>query len=652
LGIILVLLLGLESELKAQPFLTIKDDFKSEMLGSFLAVLEDPEGSRSIHDIAKNEANFHPVKGEIPLYSFSPSAYWFRFVLNNTEPHEKQLFLQIGCAWLDLITLYRPLGDQEWSREDIGDTLPYDQRKIRSVLPTFALTLPAGSQQVFYLRVQTADAFIMPAFLRSQVAHYEHESLKEYMSGVLFGLIGVMCIFNLIVYIFSRDLAYLLYAINLMAWFSLFFTLDGYAFAWLWQKSGWWTNLAYVYSILMSTIWGTLFAKEFLRTKEKIPRINRVINLWLLTQILLVLVSPLIPYSLALILACVSTVFFCMGVPATALLVMRQGFRPARYYFCSWVFPACSAFYYLAIIFGVFSANGINIYSLHLGIALEVILLSVALGDRMRQLTEERQDLQQGLEVARVVQESFLLKEISSTQVDLDFIYRPSEALGGDWFACIEREDQQRLYVCFGDVTGHGIATSLITGSAAGSFQTAVLALPDHFDLPQSALTLAHQLNETILRLGARQDTMMTCALLVIDLAHLDCLYLNAGHVNIFVKSADTVQPYLRRGSALGFSRDPQFHPLHLRLSPDDILILYSDGLVENRSHKIQNLSLRRLTRIIQNAGDMNQLKSALTAYTDHTGWQNSQHDDSTVLMLGIKAMTKADLADPVRLKK
>jgi serine phosphatase RsbU (regulator of sigma subunit) len=641
LGIILVLLLGLMSELRAQSVLTIEDDFKSSMLGSFLSVHEDPEGSSSITDIVQDSTSFRAVKGTIPLYSFSSSAYWFRLTLHNPDLHEKQLFLQIGCAWLDSITLYRPMGDQGWSREEMGDTLPYDERRIRSVLPTFALTVPARTQQVFYLRVQTSDAFIMPIFLRSQLAHHEHESLKEYMSGVLFGLIGVMCLFNLIVYIFSRDLAYLLYAVNLMAWFSLFFTLDGYAFAWLWPRSSWWTNLAYVYSILMSTIWGTLFAKEFLRTKEKIPRIDRVINIWLLTQLFLVLLSPLIPYSLALILACVSTVFFCMGVPATALLVMRRGFRPARYYFCSWIFPACAAFYYLAIIFGVFSANGSNIYSLHLGIALEVILLSVALGDRMRQLTEERQDLQQGLEVARVVQESFLLKDILSHQVELDFIYRPSEALGGDWFACIERDDQQRLYVCFGDVTGHGIATSLITGSAAGSFQTAVLALPGPLDLEKAALTLAQQLNETILRLGARQDTMMTCALLVIDLVNLDCLYLNAGHVNIFVKTANSVHPYLRRGSVLGFSREPQFHPLHLHLCPDDILILYSDGLVENQSRRIQKLTPRRLIQIIEKSSGINELKSALTSYTDHPSWQNHLHDDATVLMLRIKAKKK-----------
>lgn len=302
LVIIISILLGLVPETWAvSRVLTLDGGFRSQSLGPYLDVFEDKDGTQTIEEM--DAADFQSLGNEIPLYSFTDSSYWFRFVLRNPEAQERELFLQLGCAWLDSVTLYRPTGPGQWSREELGDLLPFKSRSIHSILPTFLIPMPPQDEQVFYLRVKTADAFIMPLFLRAEEAHYEHERLKEYWAGVLFCLIGVMFIFNLIVFIFSRDLAYLIYSINLLAWFSLFFTLDGYAFAWLWPESDWWTNRAYVLAIIMSTLWGTLFAKEFLRTYEMLPRVNRMINVWLVSQLLLTVAALILPYTSMLLLA-------------------------------------------------------------------------------------------------------------------------------------------------------------------------------------------------------------------------------------------------------------------------------------------------------------------------------------------------------------
>ncbi len=634
LFIVLGFLLVLSPQAMAQDAVTLAADFESVALGPHLAVAEDAEGHLTLADILQKSEAFQPAFSSIPLYSFSKSAYWFRFELQNREDKDRPLYLQIGCSWLDSMVLYTPQEQGGWSQEHMGDMHPYSERKIQSILPTFSVQVPAGSRLTYYLRVQTSDAFIMPIFLRSEVAHYAHERRKEYLSGVLFGLIGVMFVFNLIVYVFSRDRAYLIYSINLLAWFFLFFTLDGYAFAWLWPQSDWWTNRAYVLSIAMSTIWGTLFAKEFLKTREIVPHIDASLNIWLGSQILLALGVFVLPYDWVIVIACVCTVIFCILVPIVALAVLRRGFHPALYYISSWIFPSFAAFYYLAVIFGFIAATGINIHILHVGIAMEVIMLSVALGDRMRQLTQEKKDLQQGLEVARVVQESFLFKDIRSPRVCADFIYRPSDALGGDWFACMEREDQGKLFICLGDVTGHGIATSLITGSAAGSFQTAVMALAPELSLEAAAESLARQLNDTILRIGTRQNAMMTATLLVIDLRSLEGIYLNAGHVNIFIKSHESVHAQIRRGSILGLSSSPKFSPVHLHLKDGDIIILYSDGLVENQNTENPPLNPKRLTKLIEASPDLQTLKSGILELAEKN-FSNSHHqDDATVLMI------------------
>ncbi|HYX34695.1 MAG TPA: PP2C family protein-serine/threonine phosphatase [Oligoflexus sp.] len=209
----------------------------------------------------------------------------------------------------------------------------------------------------------------------------------------------------------------------------------------------------------------------------------------------------------------------------------------------------------------------------------------------------------------------------------------------------MERDDQQRLYVCLGDVTGHGIATSLITGSAAGSFQTAVMGLAHDLSMEAALQSLARQLNDTILRVGARQNAMMTCTLLVIDLVTLTCAYLNAGHVNIFVKSGPTVQAHLRRGSVLGFTTQPSFQTIHVPLQADDMIILYSDGLVENGSRSSHSLNPKSLERLIAAGKGLHGLKKDILQYTDHPDWQGKQQDDSTVLMLKFHAHKRKESA-------
>ncbi|MFW7381449.1 MAG: 7TM diverse intracellular signaling domain-containing protein [Oligoflexus sp.] len=614
--------------------ISIDADFQSELIGNSLKFLVDDSQKMSLQEVLQLDDSFAPHHGPVPLFSFSRSAYWFRIDLENVQDIDTVLFLQSACAWTDSLQLYSPNVDGSWKMEEIGDMFSFNSRRVPSILPSFRVDLGARSSVSLYLRAQTEDAFILPLFLKTERKFYIDERYKEYFFGVFFGLVGVMCLYNLSVFIFSRDRAYIIYTINTFAWFFLLFCLDGYAYAWLWPDNSWWVSRSYVIGVTMSTIWGTLFAKEFLKTKIILPKFNRFINIWLISQIILTICTFILPYHYMMLTAAISGSMFIFIISMTSILSLKKGFHLARYYLASWVFPSAGTLVYMAIIFGLIPANGLNIYILHAGIAMEIIMLSVAMGDRMRQISRDKRDLQVSIETARIVQESFLLQDFRSAFIGMEYWYEPSETLGGDWFACIESHDNKRLYICIGDVTGHGIATSLITGAAAGSFRTAAYSMATNSDLLDAAEKLIKQLNSTVKEMGARQNALMTLALVVVDLQSFEAVYLNAGHVNIFVKSKSDVHSHLKRGSLLGLNENPVFGTKRFQIAKDDLLIMYSDGVIENSIRHKEHLSQSRLKTIIDSSQNEKHLIDSVRTQFSKAKESHSPQDDSTLIVI------------------
>jgi serine phosphatase RsbU (regulator of sigma subunit) len=631
----------------AKP-IPINTSFTSQLVGLNLEQYTDPDGTKSLADILDHEVDFSPVNTPIPYFSYNSSTYWFRFTLDNQLAKATHVYLQIACAWIDQLTLFIPTAKGAWQQKNIGHVIPFNDREVDSILPTFKIHQEGRSQKTYYLRVKSEDALILPFYLKSEDQYHHDRSIKEFISGLFFGLLGVMFFYNLIVYIFSADRAYVVYSFNIAAWFAMFFTIYGYSFAWLWPDNTWWSNRANVVTIAMSTLSGGWFAKEFLNTKRIAPQVDRWLKIWIGCQLALAGSAFVVPYRIAMITAASFGAMFGPFLFFSGLIMLRKGFKPARYYVASWFFPSFATLAYMTFIFGLVPPIKFSIYVLHGGVALEVIMLSVALGDRMRQMTQQNQDLKVSLETARVVQESFLLLDTYSPTIETDFWYQPCETLGGDWLACLESKDQKRLYIALGDVTGHGIATSLITGAAVGSFRTAVYQLASTADLKTAAEDIANQLNEALLAMGAKKNTFMTMALVVVDLETLEAVYLNAGHVYIFIKTPAKVRATLRRGSPLGVSKRPRFGIQSINLSEACSLILYSDGLIENQLAPDRWLTLNELVTTIKDCNSDQQFLASLREQfmaSQNQAWD----DDCTVLTVHLRRCHSDKL--PISLK-
>ncbi|MFF4127906.1 SpoIIE family protein phosphatase [Microbispora rosea] len=179
--------------------------------------------------------------------------------------------------------------------------------------------------------------------------------------------------------------------------------------------------------------------------------------------------------------------------------------------------------------------------------------------------------------------------------LDVAWRYLPAEAgVGGDWFDVIPLPGA-RVALVVGDVVGHGLHAA----ATMGRLRTAVLNF-SVLDLPPDEL-LAH-LDDLVTRIDNEESTRdgpetheceavtgATCLYAIYDPVTGACTMARAGHVGPAVVHPDgtVTYPDVPVSPPLGLGGHP-FETTELRLPEGSQLVLYTDGLIEDRHRDLQ----------------------------------------------------------------
>ncbi|HLL85580.1 MAG TPA: PP2C family protein-serine/threonine phosphatase [Longimicrobium sp.] len=221
---------------------------------------------------------------------------------------------------------------------------------------------------------------------------------------------------------------------------------------------------------------------------------------------------------------------------------------------------------------------------------------------RLIRETAERATLKKELEVAGAVQQLLLPEHdlIERPFAKVAAFYRPASECGGDWWAAHDLADGRYLIVV-GDVTGHGIASAIITGAAKAACDLAM-------SLRRNGLKC-----EELLRLmnaaihgAARQRLLMTCIAAIIDPRSRSISVANAGHGFPYLvreqNGTHEITPIVCHGAPLGANQDSVYSSVQTRLNPGDVLVWYTDGLVECEDERGEHFGEKRLKATLQHA--------------------------------------------------
>ncbi len=266
--------------------------------------------------------------------------------------------------------------------------------------------------------------------------------------------------------------------------------------------------------------------------------------------------------------------------------------------------------------------------------------------------TAEKATLEKELEVARTIQETLVpgLDTVDRKFIKLAGYFQPASQCGGDWWTYHDLKDGKVLVV-IGDVTGHGVPSAMITAAAKAACDVARAVNHDDLGCAQLLEIMNHAIYES-----ARRKFVMTCFASILDPVTRTITYANAGHNFPYVyRVSDQAKEgakdltnakdlpkeakgeflsLMTRGNRLGDLQDSKYGTKTMDLLPGDVLIWYTDGIVECENPNGEEYGEKRFRSSIRRAAGLEpaEMREAVIASSQDFFSERPRKDDITLV--------------------
>ena len=387
---LLLLLLAFFPAMVASAPLPAPGESQPVAVGLHAEVFVDAGGNLSPQEVRAG-ASFQPLGREVPNFGYTSAVVWMRFSLPRSAG---PLALEVSFPSIDHLELhvpYRTPKGIEYRVQRSGDQQPWNTRAVRHRHPVFLVPAADLADAPAYLCLQTQSVLTAPVYLWRPDALYSADRDNQFAYGLFYGLVVALFLYNVMLWLSLRDRTYLWYVLYVAAFGVGLAAFDGFAFQYLWPGSVWWANHALGTALCATLLFGTLFARAFLDTRLIATRLDPVLLGIVALAAFGALAAATGAVSYSVIMRGLSAVATgaAMLVLAIAAHALLRGYRPARFFLLAWsallVFVALGALRNFALV----PTNFLTLNGLHVGLALDVLLLSMALADRVAVLKQE-----------------------------------------------------------------------------------------------------------------------------------------------------------------------------------------------------------------------------------------------------------------------
>ncbi|HSR52160.1 MAG TPA: SpoIIE family protein phosphatase [Acidobacteriota bacterium] len=253
----------------------------------------------------------------------------------------------------------------------------------------------------------------------------------------------------------------------------------------------------------------------------------------------------------------------------------------------------------------------------------------------------EKERLDRELEIARQVQEQLFprtIPEIDRLQISGQCL--PARMVSGDYYDFIAF-DHRRIDIVIADISGKGISAALLMASLQSAIRTRMVFQSDSQGSPvcgPGTLRRAVAALNSHLYSQTAADKFATLVFSHFETETLTLSYCNAGHNPPLLFSGDEVRKLTAGGMAAGLFEDREYEEESIQLSPGDLVLFYTDGVVEAQNPQGQQFEMERLIELVSGnifltADDIQKLVlDEVLAFSRG----ESQHDDITVVALKV----------------
>lgn len=367
-------------------------------LSRAFTVLEDRTAALTLDQVLApaQQARFKTVAqtGSTTNFGLSPSAFWLRVSLRAQAGAPEQWLLEVAYPALDQLDLYVSNAQGGFAHQRGGDLLPFASRVVPHRNHVLPVVLQRDRDTTLYLRVQSQGTLSAPARLWQAAALWRHDQSEYSLLSLYFGLLIGLLLYNLLLYGSVRDRAYLIYVAFVGGMAVAQAALTGLGAQFLWPGQVWWNSVSPPVGMAVAAAFGLLFARNFLASAARMPRMDRLMQALVGGWLAALAAALLLPYTVSSWMVTVLAVISVTTLVAAGVLSVRAKHPGARYFLTAWAVLLLGVTTLVLHNTGVLPSNLLTANALLIGSALEMVLLSFALADRINVERAEKEQAQ------------------------------------------------------------------------------------------------------------------------------------------------------------------------------------------------------------------------------------------------------------------
>ncbi len=364
-------------------------------------------------DVVKKSKEFKKQNSRHINLGFSPkSTVWIKLKFKNKDNQKLSRVIKVDNPLLEEVTFY--------SSKD--GYLPHVRGMLHAekyLYPVFALDFQSQEKIEVYIKIKNRTTGLQFGLDLLKQSSLDKTDRSEQLFIVFFiGVLSAFFIYSLVLYLYTRDISYLLYSLYLFFLMFQQLTFVGFLPLYTSEEFAYIDNLLVVPKVAFMIISAALFAKNFLKTKNY-RVLNRIYNYFILFLILQIplfgtqwLYLPEVTVLTGFLFVIFNT--FC------GFYVYFHGNKQARFFIVGWIFLIIG---YLVMIFDSLGLISIMYYFPQLILfltAIEALFLLLAFVDKINILDAQKKELNQVLLDEMTNRHGLIEKEVKQKTQELN----------------------------------------------------------------------------------------------------------------------------------------------------------------------------------------------------------------------------------------
>lgn len=362
----------------AKEKLILNDQNQGVNIAPYLSFFKDTNSIYFLEDILKEKAFIQNIQKN-PNIAYTKATIWGKFTIQNKT--NKQWFLEVSEVILDSLIFYIPIENDKYIVQKAGLFVIDSNNYYQTNRYVYDLKVEPNSQKTYFFKVKSIRLqFPMNVLPFAKLIQKNHQ--HDLADGVYYGFVMIMFLYNLFLFFSTKDKNYLLYVLYLFTSGFYIFWIKGHFTEFISVDYLWLNKYGVTFSSL-SGMTSIIFSVYFLELKKHLK--NMFYTLMIMFYILIIpIVLNFMGYNLFASKITQLIIFFSFFIIIiSAFFSYVKGYNFARFFIIGWIGFVGSVMIYILKTANILPLNVWTANSMQIGSSWEMLLLSLALADRI-----------------------------------------------------------------------------------------------------------------------------------------------------------------------------------------------------------------------------------------------------------------------------